>query len=609
MKKDRKKNKPKVGLFKSVRVVFPIILKASPWLFALSCSLFLVQTLLMAFNVYVREYIFNGVDRIVHGTDAVRAVFISICIMTGIYVVNQGLSWILNYIDIKFSQRANIAQQVHRFEKLSRLEPIIYENTDDLDDLEKVNNGKDSARNLVNIFKTILFNSLPYIIVVSIYLLKHSVLLVIAMLCVFVPTLIQQLVIKNLYTDNEDKAAPLRRKQNYYAECITSQAYYKETRLLGAYGFFIGRFRDTLKHIIKLDIKTGLKKESIFFVTSLISVIGKLGVYYLLFVLLMDGKISVGEFAAVYSAVWQLEGKFDDLFYNTFSSISQNLSYVENYVRFIEFKEDDRYYVELPNDVDIKLENVKFVYPNSDKNALDGVDLYVSPKETVAIVGENGSGKSTLIKLITGYYRPSEGCVKLNGHSTDEMSFASVAKITSACFQRYPNYALTLRENIKIGDIEKAEDDSDLVKACNMAGFSPSDEWLPNGFDTMLSREFDDGVGLSGGQLQKVAIARAFYRDSGIIILDEPTAAIDPIEESRIYHRFAELSRGKTSFIVTHRLASVKIADRIVMMKNGRIIETGTHEELMQLNGEYKKMYDSQKQWYENEAESETVTA
>ena len=189
-------------------------------------------------------------------------------------------------------------------------------------------------------------------------------------------------------------------------------------------------------------------------------------------------------------------------------------------------------------------------------------------------------------------------CVK----RPDTPTSPGVARRLSAVYQRYPHYALTLRENLIIGQYEKESTDENLREACAMAGFSPEEEWLPNGFDTMLSREFDEGVGLSGGQVQRVSIARGFYRDSSIIILDEPTAAIDPIEEARIYGRFAELSRDKTSFIVTHRLGSVRLADRIIMMKDGKIAETGTHDELMAKNGEYKKMFDSQSQWYEDEA-------
>lgn len=603
MKKEQKSKRPKIGLIKSLKVVTPMIVKASPFLFVSSCILLLIQTFLSSFNVYVREYMFNGVTDLVKGNVLLKPVLIAIIIMTGVYVANCCIEWLLNYIDVKFSQSVNIAQQVHRFEKISHLEPITFENTDNLDDLEKVDNGKNSAKTLVEILKKIVFNLLPYIIALSVYLCKCSWWLVVALFCIFVPTLVQEIVVKKLYVANEDNAAPLRRKQDYYAECITSQKYYKETRLLGGYRYFIDNFRKILKSIIKLDIKTGLKRESVFFATSVFSVVGRIGVYYLMFILLMKGKISVGEFAAIYSSVYQLENALEQLFYNVFSEMSKNLSYVENYVRFIGFPEDERPSVVLKEKFDIELENVKFAYPNQTNNALDGVSFSVKNNETIAIVGENGSGKSTLIKLITGYYKPTDGNVKLDGVDTNDISFSTVAKRLSAVFQRYPNYALTLRECLKIGNIEKEDDEAAMIKACEMAGFSPNEEWLPNGLDTLLSREFDDGVGLSGGQVQRIAIARAFYRDSSIVVLDEPTAAIDPIEEAKIYRRFAELSKDKTSFIVTHRLASVKIADRIIMMKDGKAIEIGTHEELMKLNGEYRKMYDSQKQWYENNDE------
>lgn len=603
MKKEKNSKRHKVGLIKSLRVVTPIIVKVSPRLFISSCVLLLIQTFLSSFSVYVIEYMFNGVADLAKNIINLKPVLISILIVTGIYVADRGIEWSLSYINAKFSQSVNIAQQTHRFEKISRLEPIVFESTDNLDDFEKVDKGKNSAKILVETLTKVVFGQLPFIIAISVYLCKCSWMLVLALLCVFIPTIVHQIVIKKLYVANEDNAAPLRRKQNYYAECITSPTYFKETRLIGGYGYFIDNFRKTLKKIIKLDIKTGLKKEAVSFAASAFGVAGRIGVYYLMFILLMDGKISVGEFAAVYTAVYRLEGSLHDLFYNVFSEMSQNLSYVENYVRFIEFREDKRQNINLGEHFDIELEDVKFAYPNQLQNALDGVSFTVKSNETIAIVGENGSGKSTLIKLITGYYKPTDGNVKIDGVNTNVMSFASVAKIMSAVFQRYPNYALTLRECLKIGDIDKNGNDDEMIRACESAGFSPNEEWLPKGLDTMLSCEFDDGVGLSGGQVQRIAIARAFYRNSKIVVLDEPTAAIDPIEESKIYRRFAQLSKNRTSFIVTHRLASVKIADRIIMMKNGKAVEIGTHDELMRLNGEYKKMYDSQKQWYENETE------
>ena len=603
MKKNRaekKDKKEKIGLLKTARIVIPYIIGTAPLLFFISCAVFISQTAMQSMQIFLLEDVFGGAAAFAEGSGHVSSFVFAICAYVGTYIFSQCVSPIANYVDTKFNQVSSNRQKLDMYEKMTRLEPIIFEDTDKLDDIEKANNGIDAARNFVSTAKQILLSHVPYIAVVAVYLVRREPLLMLAMLLIFLPTLFQQYMIKKLYRDREDKSAPQRRKRDYYSECLTSPQYYKETRNLGAVGFFVEKFRSASRELIRLDIKTANKKEFFYTLTTVVSLIGTLSVYYLLFVFLMNGRISVGEFAAVFTSLGTIEGRLHNLFYGSFGAISQELPNLENYLRFLRLPCERAPEADIPSFAEIELDSIKFAYPNQEGLAVDGVSLKIKARETIAIVGENGSGKSTLIKLITGYYVPSEGKVTIGGKSTAEMSFASVAKHLSAVYQRYPHYAMTLRENLMLGQTGKEATDEALRLACSMAGFSPEDEWLSDGFDTMLSREFEGGVGLSGGQIQRISSARAFYRDSDIIILDEPTAAIDPIEEARIYGRFAELSRDRTAFIVTHRLASVKVADRIIMMKEGRAIETGTHDELMALGGEYKKMYDSQRQWYED---------
>ncbi len=600
-KKDKNKsNKPKIGLWKCIKKVVPFHIKVAPWLYLSSSLIIALQTVCSSLRIYALENMTNRATALAVGEAVARELFIAIAVWGCFMLIPPITAQLANKIDIKLGQKATNAYAVKMYRKHASLEPIAFEDTNNLEDIEKANNGMGAAKDLVSILRNLFLNVLPYLIVVSLYLIDREPLLVLAMVIMFLPTILQQYAVKKLYDDHEDKQAPLRRKQGHYNGCITANEYFKETRLLGGYKYFIRNFSSLFKTLVKNDLKAGLKTELLYFLTTLVSLIGKLVVYYMLFRFLMVGRISVGEFSAVFLSLGQIENSLHNLFYNTFSNIAKKLPYIENYIRFIDFPESRSERVELPEEFPITLNDVKFKYPNQEGYALDGVSFSVKPKETVAIVGENGSGKSTLIKLISGYYVPESGDVTIDGHSTKVMSYSSVARRLSAVFQRFPHYALTLRENMIIADPEKEHTDEAMYKACEMAGFSPDDEWLPNGLDTMLSREFD-GVGLSGGQIQRVAIARAFYRDSSMIVLDEPTAAIDPIEEARIYSRFAELSKDKMSFIVTHRLASVKIADRIIMMKSGKAVEIGSHDELMALNGEYRKMYDSQRQWYEAE--------
>ena len=190
---------------------------------------------------------------------------------------------------------------------------------------------------------------------------------------------------------------------------------------------------------------------------------------------------------------------------------------------------------------DVTLDDVSYSYPNAERPALSHVSLTLRRGETLAVVGENGSGKSTLIRLLSGLYLPSEGAVLHNGVDTRNIDPGALYQNTSAVFQKYQRYQMTLRENLTISESEKPSGDALLGDICHMAGCDPNDTSFTTGYDTMLSREFD-GVDLSGGQWQRIAIARGFYRSHNLIILDEPTAAIDPYEETRIYNRFAELS-------------------------------------------------------------------
>jgi ATP-binding cassette subfamily B protein len=223
--------------------------------------------------------------------------------------------------------------------------------------------------------------------------------------------------------------------------------------------------------------------------------------------------------------------------------------------------------------------------------------MEIKDGETIAVVGENGSGKSTLVKLLIGLYEPSCGNVMYGDTDINEINTKSINVNTSGVFQNYIKYQMELFDNIIISDYRKNPSTEYLDSICNMVGINPYTSKFPKTYNTMLSREFD-GVDLSGGQWQRIAIARAYYRGHNLIILDEPTSAIDPIEEANIYNQFMNISRGKTSIIVTHRLGSVRLADKIVVLSNSQIAEIGTHEELMGINGIYHKMVKAQSHWY-----------
>lgn len=281
---------------------------------------------------------------------------------------------------------------------------------------------------------------------------------------------------------------------------------------------------------------------------------------------------------------------------NLVGDIGKNSGSINNLLDFIDMPETDG--ETKVNDFceKIELKNVSFIYPGAKEESLTDVNLTINKGETIAIVGHNGAGKSTLVRLITGIYQPTGGSVTIDGIPTKDIKSSSLYGLMSGVFQKYQ---MTLSENVMISNLDTEREDGTLLETLKKADVDIESQSYPDGLETMLSREFD-GVDLSGGQWQRVSIARGINRDSKVIVLDEPTAAIAPIEETKI-KKFKEISDERTMVLVTHRLGSARIADRIVVMENGRVAEIGTHDELINKKGTYYVLFMSQAQWYENQ--------
>ena len=344
--------------------------------------------------------------------------------------------------------------------------------------------------------------------------------------------------------------------------------------------------------------KTQKKAAMLDFGFQTLHLFGYIGVFGLAFLLMLRGAISIGAFAAVFAAIDTMFASMAYLIGDHIGSITDGMGEIRNFLRFLEITPAVRESQCLDKKSVICLQNVSFRYPNANVDSLRNIHLQIQPGETIAIVGENGAGKSTLVKLIMGLYAPSTGTVQYGDVDIKHVSYSALFTRMSGVFQKYAKYALSLRDNVAISDFDSMESDAEIEKVLRKVHVNQDDTGIfPEGLHTMLSREFD-GVELSGGQWQRIAIARGMYRDSDLIILDEPTAAIDPIEESLVYEEFARMTEGKTAVIVTHRIGSAKIANRIVVMQDGGIAEVGTHAQLLANHGVYADMYEAQAKWY-----------
>jgi ATP-binding cassette subfamily B protein len=246
----------------------------------------------------------------------------------------------------------------------------------------------------------------------------------------------------------------------------------------------------------------------------------------------------------------------------------------------------------------IVLDHVSFAYPSGGTPVLEDISLTIRPGETVALVGENGSGKTTLVKLLCRLYDPTSGSICMDGVDLREMSTDALRREIGVIFQDYVHYQMTARENIWVGDVSTATNDGRVPAAARAAGADQVIEALPHGYDTLLGKWFEDGAELSIGQWQKIALARAFLRDAQIVVLDEPTSAMDAAAEYEVFQRFRDLAGGRTTILISHRFSTVRLADRIFVMQRGRIAESGSHEDLVRLGRIYARLFEMQAEAY-----------
>lgn len=399
------------------------------------------------------------------------------------------------------------------------------------------------------------------------------------------------------------KLSPLARETFYFGNLMQDRQTAKEVRLFGL-GFHLMRrwselFWQNAGHQIKL-----LRRQQ----TVTVGLDAVTALFYLAsagIIVWLTGRqtIRVGDFVAIGQAVQGTQQAVNVIAMQMARLYEQSL-YIHDFFRFLEFEEPSLTQKQgtkpfpMPLVEGISVENVSFRYHGAQEDTLKRVSCTIRPGEKVAIVGENGSGKTTLVKCLMGLYGVQEGQICVEGLTLAEIDPQEMYRHITVIFQDFTRYQISARDNIAFGHIEEAGDQERLKAAARQSGAEAFVHRLPQGYDTYLGRYLHEGVDLSGGQWQKIALARALFRDAEIVILDEPTAALDPEAELDVFRQFDLLTRNKTAIFISHRMSAARMADRILVMKNGELIESGSHDELISLDGEYAKMYRMQAQWY-----------
>lgn len=548
-------------------------------------------------NTHLLQVFFDQLVKTIHNQVPYKNVIILAVLLGVLLIFIQLLNGLANFMYENLIKKLKGSLTFRVNEKAADLNPILYEETNELDKINKAHNGMENSVEILFSFISIFTFHIPYFIYMEIYLFKLQPLLSLAFIFMFVPMTCLQYFKSKIFFNLEDKSAPVRREYEYYEKCMSDKEYLKETRLLGIEDYFSDLTKKALDKLNQLIMEAERRSAKIEFVGQSVTLFGYLLIMVILVYSVMNRQIGIGAWGAVFASIGLVFGIIQDIIQRNIGFMSRNLGLVRNFINFLDMPVEQKREEAVDMKKGIVCKNVSFKYPDAEEYALKNINLNITDGEIIALVGENGSGKTTLTKLLLGLFEPTKGDVIVGGKNTKEVSRNSFRAKSSAVFQNFSKYKLTLRENVGISDFENMDSDSDTRSALAKVEVDFSKKVLPNDLDTVLSSEFE-GVDLSGGQWQKVAIARGIYKEHDFIVLDEPTSAIDPVQETELYQNFKKISEGKTALLVTHRLGSAKMADKIIVLDKHQIVESGTHEELMKKKGKYQEMFMKQAQWY-----------
>jgi ATP-binding cassette subfamily B protein len=396
--------------------------------------------------------------------------------------------------------------------------------------------------------------------------------------------------------------SPGRRYMAYLLDLLTKDRYNKEIKLFGLGQFFSDKWEGLSNQFYK-ENRTLIKRRYLTgFALGTLSVVFTSGTYIYVALNTIAGRLTLGDLTFYSQAMMQVQGNLSSIL-GGLSGMYENSLYLSNLYAVLDYKPSiqdasDAIELKLPLIHGLEFRNVSFTYPGKTEPALRDVSFLIEPDEAVALVGQNGAGKTTIVKLLTRLYDPDAGEILIDGVNIKQYTLESLRAAIGVIFQDYVTYFFSARDNIGVGRLAELENNPMIEIAAVKSGADSVIKRLPNGYETTLGRWFNEGYQLSGGEWQKIALARAFMRDAAILVLDEPTASLDAHAEYQVFARMKKLARSKMTFLISHRFSTVRLANRIFVLEGGHISEAGTHQELLALDGTYAELFNLQAKAY-----------
>jgi ATP-binding cassette subfamily B protein len=507
------------------------------------------------------------------------------------------LSRAVDYCDSLLADRYTQHVSVEVMRKAASLDVTAYEDPVFYDRLERARVQATDRLAMIQQMGRLIQQTVTAI-AFSAVLIRYSPLLLLLLVVGIIPAFLGESHFAFLTYAKNFHQTPWRRQMDYLRQVGGSKEAAKELKLFNLSNYLTNRFTELSQRIY--DENVALNRRRLFW-GGLLAILGQLGYYgayaYSIYCTI-QGRYSVGDLTLITMAIMQSMSNIQQAF-STASGVADQALFLTDLIAFFEMKprvESKIGGLSVPHPIvcGFEFRNVSFVYPGTNRRILSDFNFTLSPGERVALIGENGQGKTTMVKLITRLYDPTEGQVLLDGIDLREYDLLDLHSEIGVIFQDFMRYEMTARENIAVGRIENPHTQEEIEYAAEKSLAAGVIAKLSGGYDQMLGRRFEGGVDLSGGEWQKLALARAYLRDAQLLVLDEPTAALDARSEFEVFERFAELTYGKMALLISHRFSTVRMADRIVVLEGGRLVEEGSHTELIALGRRYAAMFEMQ---------------